>query len=97
MASTLLAQYQAGTGDKAFIARVGMGMLQTANNLSSEASGAANHVNRMALMKAVTNDAETWAPRFALLIAAAGIDMASTDAQIQNQISSSWNAMAGQV
>lgn len=97
MAATFLAQYQAATGDQTFSQRVEMGMLQTCNNLSSEASGTANHANRMALMKACTNDPGTWAPRWALLIASNGIDSNSTDAQIQAQIASSWNAMAGQV
>ena len=96
MAATFVAQFQAAT-DQVFVQRVEMGMLQTANNLSSEASGTANHANRMALMKAVTNAPSMWAPMFAMLIASAGIDGNSTDAQIQAQISSSWNAMSGQV
>ena len=96
MATTFSAQYTAATGDKTFIQRVTMGMLQTCNNLSSELTSVANHANRMALMKAVTNDPDAWAPRFALLIAAARIDSTSTDAQIQAQIASSFNAMAGQ-
>lgn len=97
MAATLILQYTAATGDKSFIQRVEMGMLQTCNNLSAEATGFANHANRMALMKACTNDPDHWAPRWALLIASAGIDGSSTDAQIQTQIANSFNAMAGQV
>jgi hypothetical protein len=95
MATTLIAQYQAATSDQTFIQRVEMAMLQTCNNLSSEAASVINHTNRMALMKAATNAPETWAPQFAKLVASNGIDSASTDAQIQGQISSSWNAMAG--
>lgn len=97
MAATFLAQFQAATGDQTFIQRVQMGMLQTANNMSGEASSFANHANRMALMKAVTNAPSTWAPVFAQLIASEGIDNTSTDTAIQSQISNSWNAMAGQV
>lgn len=97
MATTLIAQYQAATGDKTFIQKVEMAMLQTAHNLKTEASGTANHANRMALMKAVTNDPDSWAPRFALVIASQAIDSVSTDAAIQTACANAWDALAGQV
>jgi hypothetical protein len=97
MAATFVLQYQAATGDQSFIQRVQMGMLQTCFNMKGEAPGAANHANRMALMKACANDPEAWAHRFSRLIASQGIDNSNTDAQIQAAISSGWDAMAGQV
>lgn len=97
MAASFILQYQAATSDQTFIQRVQMGMLQTANNMSTEPTSTANHANRMSLMKTVSSDPATWAPKFALLIASEGIDNTSTDTAIQSQISNSWNAMAGQV
>lgn len=97
MATTLITQYVAATGDKTFIQRVEMAMLATANNLNAEAAGTPNHANRMALMKAVSNDPEGWAPRFALVVAVQQIDTNSTDAQIQAMCSTVWNTLAGQV
>lgn len=97
MAATLILQYGAATGDVTFIERVQMAMLATANNLNAEAGATANHANRMALMKAVTNAPVQYAPLFAFLIAAQGIDGTSTDANIQSMISTTWNSMAGQV
>jgi hypothetical protein len=96
MASTLVLQYAAATGDQSFINRVEMAMLAFAQStVVSEAAGTANHANRVVLMKAVTNDPATWAPRFAFICASQGLDASSADTAINNSVAACWNVMAG--
>lgn len=98
MAATLLLQYAAATGNVDFIHEVEMAMLAFAQStVVTELTTVANHVNRIALMKLVTNAPGTYAPLFAAICASQGIDINSTDAAIQNSVAACWNAIAGAV
>jgi hypothetical protein len=53
------------------------------------------HAARAGLAAAVLNASGTYAPRFALALAAQSLDSSSTDAAISTGIAVVWSAMAG--
>lgn len=95
MAVTLLAQYAAAVGDMDFVHKVEIAVAATGINMKDESAGTVNHANRMALMKAAANSPATYAPLFALGIAAEGVDNTSSDAAIQAMVATIWNEIAG--
>jgi len=98
MAATLILQYAAATGDVTFIQKVEMAMLAYAQStVVGELNTVTNHVNRVALMKAATNNPSLYAPLFAFICASQGVDTTSTDVNINNSVAACWNAVAGVV
>lgn len=82
----------------AFQGRVAGAMASAAIAISSEATSAANHTNRVTLAKSVLAGQANWVPQFAIAVAintAATSASGPTDAQIDTSVSSVWNAMAG--
>ena len=94
MATGLTAQYGAGQ-DVNFIQRVQVAILAAAQAISSEATTTADHANRVALMKAIANGPATYAPIFAALLAAEGVDNTSADTAINTMVSAVWDTVAG--
>lgn len=97
MVTGLLNQYNAATSNQQFIETVEMAVQNAAQAIATEGTSVANHANRAALAKAVSQPgaAAGYAMAFALLIAAQDIDMTSTDTAIQNMVNSVWNCVAG--
>ena len=94
MATGLSNQYGAGQ-DVNFIQRVQVAILAAAQAISSELTSTPDHANRVALMKAIANSPATYAPIFAALLAAEGIDNLSADTAISTMVASVWNTVAG--
>jgi hypothetical protein len=81
-----------------FVMQVTTAIVNAAIAISSEAPATANHVNRVAYAKLVLNDPNSYAPRFALGVAAnLALDVITTvtDTQVSNNISALWNGFAG--
>lgn len=79
-----------------FRAKVEQAMLRSAVNISSEASNTTNHPNRAALSKTVLLETHRYVDAFAFAAASDGATTdESTDQEIENRVSSLWNALAG--
>lgn len=78
-----------------FMQRVSMAVSAYALSIMNEAATTPNHVNRMALVKAVLGNPPGWNAAFAQAFAAHGLDQSSTDTQIGNGPAAVWDAFAG--
>jgi hypothetical protein len=94
MAAGLTAQY-AAISSSPFQNSCEMAAVTAAISISAEATSVVDHVNRVALAKAVLNAPANWRAVFAEALASQGIDSTSTDAAINTGIASVWNAIAG--
>jgi hypothetical protein len=99
--ATYADEYTAARTNTIFLQRIAISLVKAAIAISSEATGTANHANRVALAKAVVNSPDNFATLFAVGITgqlAVGPDPTIiTDAQIDGQVSGIWNTYAGVV
>lgn len=88
----------AAQADTAFLQRVAVSLVKTAQAVIAEAANTALHAQRDRLARQVLRDTDTWAKAFAINVAlAANIQAdanlaAATDAEIDNQVSAVWNS-----
>jgi hypothetical protein len=80
-----------------FIAKVTQAAILAAVAITSEATGTANHTNRVALAKLVLNSPEPYGRVMAEGLASQALNDASTDTAINNSVSALWNGYAGVV
>jgi len=92
---SLADEFTAST-DQELIQRVQMAAVSAAQAIASEAESTPNHNNRVALANKVANAPGSYGAPFTTLLCAEGITSASTDADINNMVSATWNTMAGQ-
>lgn len=94
MATTRQDQWQEALRQD-FIARVGAAICLAAQSIYSEAGGTTGHAARAAFATKVALAPTAYLSQFSEILAAQGIDHASTDTQIDNMIASVWNTFAG--
>jgi hypothetical protein len=90
-----LQSYSAVSIDPTFIQKVKFAAIQTAINISSEATSTTNHVSRIAFAKAVLITPDAYAPMLAQGAATQVSGVAATDTEILNAISAIWEDYAG--
>jgi alkylated DNA nucleotide flippase Atl1 len=89
----------AGSGE--FLSRVRISMLRTAANVYGEAANTVGHAARATLATRVMNNPDQYSARF-VVICASRLDAlanpnpsTATDTELDNALSSVWNAVAG--
>jgi hypothetical protein len=97
MATGLLNQYTAATSDSTFINKIELAVSLAAQQIAAEADATDNHANRVLLSKAVSQPGaiSAYGQAFAYLVAAQGVDNASSDAAIQSAVNAAWDTVAG--
>jgi hypothetical protein len=72
-----------------------MAAVSQAVTVSGENPATANHVKRVALATAITNQPLSWIDAIAAACASQGLDNTSLDAAIATSVSAIWNTLAG--
>jgi len=93
---SLTTQFAAAT-DTTFLNLIQAAIVQQAIAITSEASTAADHINRVNLATSVLRSPGQYLASFAQAVASQSVDKTATDALILTTVSAVWNAIAGVV